>query len=79
MKALVFDLLRHPISVEEITQGLENMEQKSELYLASCLVINPDHPSEQAHLDNLAMALKLPPDLAKQLQWQANQAMAEAA
>ncbi len=79
MKAMVFDLLRNPISVEEITPGLENMEQKSELYLASCMVINPDHPSEQAHLDNLAVALKLPPDLAQQLQWQVNQVMAEAA
>jgi len=44
----MFDLLRQSISVEERAKGIDNIEQKSEIYLASCLVINPDHPSEQA-------------------------------
>ena len=77
-KGILFDLLRKPISIEELTQGAVNMEQKSELFLASCLVINPDHPSEQEYLDQLAIALQLPKDLAQQLQWQAQTAMAEA-
>jgi len=78
-KGILFDLLRKPISIEELANGVVNMEQRSELYLASCLVINPDHPSEQSHLDQLALALQLPKDLAQQLQWQAQEAMAEAA
>ncbi len=79
MKGLVFDLLRQPITVEELAGGLQGMEQKTELYLASCLVIDPDHPSEKAHLEQLAQALQLPPDLALQLQWQAQQALTQAA
>ena len=52
---------------------------KAEVYLASCLVITPDHPAERAHLDNLAMALQLPEELSRQLEQQASQALAEAA
>ena len=78
-KGVLFDLLRKPISIEELAKGVVNMEQRSELYLASCLVINPDHPAEQSYLDQLALALQLPKDLAHQLQWQAQEAMAEAA
>jgi uncharacterized membrane protein YebE (DUF533 family) len=78
-KGVIFDLLRQPISVEELAAGAISMEQKSEVYLASSLVIDPDHPLEQAHLDQLAKALQLPHELAQQLQSQAQQAMAEAA
>jgi uncharacterized membrane protein YebE (DUF533 family) len=78
-KGVLFDLLRKPISIEELAKGVVNMEQRSELYLASCLVINPDHPAEQSYLDQLALALQLPKDLAQQLQWQAQEAMAQAA
>ena len=52
---------------------------KAEIYLASCLVITLDHPAERAHLDNLAMALQLPAELAQQLEQQATQAITEAA
>jgi len=79
MKALVFDLLRQPISVEEIAQGIDSLEEKSELYLASCLIIDPDHPLELAHLEQLAKALDLPPGLPQQLQLQAQQAVHQAA
>ncbi|MGD8572708.1 MAG: tellurite resistance TerB family protein [Gammaproteobacteria bacterium] len=78
MKALIFDLLRQPIPIQELANGARNMEQKSELYLASCLVIDPDHPDEMAHLENLARALELPEELPQHLQWQAQQAMSQA-
>lgn len=78
-KGILFDLLRKPISIDELTRGAVNIEQRTELYLASCLVINPDHPSEQAHLDQLALALQLPKDLAQQLKYQAQEAVNEAA
>ncbi len=76
---IIFDLLQQPIEVEEIASGAESIEQKSEIYLAACLVINPDHSSEQAHLDRLASVLDLPEGLAEQLQWQAQRAMSKAA
>jgi uncharacterized membrane protein YebE (DUF533 family) len=79
MKGMVFDLLQQQISVEELVRGVSKVEQKSELYLASCLAINPDHPSEKVHLDQLAAALELPQGLAHELQWQAQKAISEAA
>jgi uncharacterized membrane protein YebE (DUF533 family) len=79
MKAQVLTLLRQPISLTEIAQGVVDMTQKSELYLVSCLAINADHPSEHRHLDELAQALKLPEGLADQIQQQAQQALIDAA
>lgn len=79
MKAQVLTLLRQPVSVDEIAQGVVDMTQKSELYLVSCLAINPDHPSEQAHLDQLAQALKFPEGLSDQIKQQAQQALIDAA
>lgn len=77
VKGVVFDLLRQPIGIAELTVGLDNLEQKSEVYLASCLAINPDHPSEKAFLQALAQALALPTSLAEQIQFQAQQAFDE--
>lgn len=79
VKGVIFDLLQQQITVEELAVDAETIEQRSELYLASCLVIDPDHPSEQAHLEQLAAVLELPEGLAQQLQWQAQRAMADAA
>jgi uncharacterized membrane protein YebE (DUF533 family) len=78
-KGIVFDLLRQPIPMIELVEGADTIEQKTEIYLASCLVINSDHPAELAHLNRLAQTLQLPEDLAHQLQLEASQAMAEAA
>lgn len=77
MKAMLFDLMRNPVSVEELAHGVQTIEQKSELYLASCMAIDPDHPAELAHLDKLAHSLQLPDGLAQQLQRQVSEAMAE--
>jgi uncharacterized membrane protein YebE (DUF533 family) len=79
MKGMVFDLLQQQITVEELANNIEKVEQKSELYLASCLAINSDHPSEQEHLDHLAAALELPQALTHELQWQAHKAINETA
>ena len=59
-KALIFDLLSKPISVMDIAQGIDNDEQKTEVYLASCLVCATDHPAERKHLDDLAKVLNIP-------------------
>ena len=78
-KGLIFDYLQKDVPIFEITSGISGIEMKAEIYLASCLVITPDHPAERAHLDNLAMALQLPAELSRQLEQQASQALAEAA
>lgn len=79
IKAQVLTLLRQPISVAEIAQGVVDMTQKSELYLVSCLAINADHPSEHSHLEALAQELKLPKGLTDQIKQQAQQALTDAA
>lgn len=71
MKGLVFDLLQQAITVQEIAAGITDLEQKSEIYLASYLVIDPDQMSERIHLVNLAEALDLPIGLTKQLEAEA--------
>ena len=78
-KGTVFDLLSQPIAINDLARDCRSLEQKTELYLASCLVIDPDHPAERMHLEQLAQALQLPPELAQQLQQQAGQALTQAA
>ncbi|MGK0306862.1 MAG: uncharacterized membrane protein YebE (DUF533 family) [Gammaproteobacteria bacterium] len=75
MKGLVFDLLRQPIYIEELAHNTQNMEQKSEVYLVSCLAIDLDNICEHNYLDKLATALGLPLDLAEQIKNQAKQAL----
>ena len=79
VKGIIFDLLQQPVTVEELAMGVDSIEQQSEIYLAACLAINPDHPSEQAYLGHLESALGLPEGLAEQLRWQAQKVTAEAA
>ena len=79
MKGKIFDLMRQPISITDLVKGVNSIEQKSELYLASCLVMTPDNPAEIEHLDALGKALHLPEGLAEQLQSQARQVALEAA
>jgi uncharacterized membrane protein YebE (DUF533 family) len=77
LKGRVFDYLRQPISAEQLAGEATTIEQKSELYLASCMAIDLDHPSERAHLDALASALLLPRGLAQQLEAQVREALTE--
>lgn len=71
LKALVLDLLRKPVSVADVARGVESLEQKAELYMASCLAIDEDDPRERAYLSQLADALALPEGLASQISAQA--------
>jgi len=79
MKGLIFDLLQKPVSLNELAGADLSSEQKSELYLASCLIIDVDNWQERSHLNALASALHLPIGLAMQLQSQAQSAVAQAA
>jgi uncharacterized membrane protein YebE (DUF533 family) len=75
MKGLVFELLRQPIYIEELAYGAQSMEQKSEVYLASCLTIDLDNTAEYTYLNQLVSALGLPLELAIQIKSQAKQAL----
>jgi len=75
-KATIFDLLNKVISVSEIAQEIETEEQKTEVYLASCLVSDMDHPDERKHLEDLAEALNLPNDLKVSIEEQVQQSLA---
>ena len=78
-KGIVFDSLQKDISIHELVNGIDSLEIKTEIYLASCLVIDPDQPSVRKHLDELGLALALPKELLQQIEWQAEGAYTEAA
>ncbi len=70
-KAFVFDSLAKPPSLQDIAALAEGPEQATELYLASRLAIDPDHPAELAYLEALASRLSLPRELVDHLEAQA--------
>ena len=69
-KAFVFDALGNPPSLQDIAGLANGPEQAAELYLASRLAIDPDHPGEQAYLEALASRLSLPGELVTHLEGQ---------
>lgn len=69
-KAFVFDALGKPPSLQDIAGLADGPEQAAELYLASRLAIDPDHPAEQAYLEALASRLALPGELVQHLEAQ---------
>lgn len=75
LKARVFDYLRQPVTVEELAHEVTTLEQKSEVYLAACMVTSINHPAERAYLHALGYALQLPQGLTQQLDAQAQQAV----
>jgi uncharacterized membrane protein YebE (DUF533 family) len=79
MKATIMDLFNQNIDVDEIAAGTRTLEEKSEIYLASCLVIDLDNEKEYAHLSALSQALQLPDGFDHELQKQAESAIKEAA
>ena len=67
-KALIFDTLQDPPSVDTIAAYATGFEQASEIYMVSRLAIDPDHPAEKAYLDGLAERMSLPQDLVQHLE-----------
>lgn len=62
-KATVLELLSQPADLNAISSAVATPEQAAEVYLASRLAMEPDHPAERAYLDALAVQLKLPVEL----------------
>ena len=73
-KAYVMDQLRAPLDLEEIVRGAKQPEVATEVYAASLLAIDPDHPAEKAYLQMLAARLGLDAQLVEQIHRTAEQA-----
>jgi len=71
-KAFVFDTLDAPIGVSEVAAAARTPEQAAEIYLVSCLAVDPDEAVERAYLQALAHRLKLPEGLVAHLNRQAD-------
>ncbi|MBO6559604.1 MAG: tellurite resistance TerB family protein [Nisaea sp.] len=69
-KGFIFDALSKPPSLQDISTLANGPEQSAEIYLASRLSIDPDHPMERAYLEALAARLALPADLIAHLEAQ---------
>ena len=69
-KGFVFDALAKPPSLQEVADFADGPEQGAEIYLASRLAIDPDHPMEHAYMEALAARLSLPAELVAHLESQ---------
>jgi uncharacterized membrane protein YebE (DUF533 family) len=70
VEALIARWLDEPLNPHVIANAVDGLEQASEVYLVSLLVIDVDHFLERAYLDALAEALALPPVLIERIEEQ---------
>jgi uncharacterized membrane protein YebE (DUF533 family) len=73
-KAYVMDQLRAPLDLDAIVRDAKQPEVAAEVYAASLLAIDPDHPAEKAYLQMLAARLGLPDQLVAEIHKTAEQA-----
>ncbi|MBK1624709.1 tellurite resistance TerB family protein [Afifella marina] len=66
-KGFLFDEMRRPLSIDDLVERTPNQEVATEVYAASLLAIDPDHPAEKAYLDMLAARLGLPEALTQEV------------
>jgi uncharacterized membrane protein YebE (DUF533 family) len=66
-KAYVMDQLRAPLDLDAIVRQVQSPEVGMEVYAASLLAIDPDHPAEKAYLQMLAARLGLADDLVREI------------
>lgn len=66
-KAYVMDQLRAPLDLDGIVREARQPEVATEVYAASLLAIDPDHPAERAYLQMLAARLGLDEGLVKEI------------
>ena len=70
---LIKEELSKPLDPKDIAASADTPEAAAEIYLTSLLVIGEVNENERAYLDQLAENLKIPKDLALQMETQANQ------
>lgn len=73
-KGFVVDEMRKPRSIDDLVAAARTPEAAIEVYTASVLAIDPDHPAEKAYLDMLAARLNLPADLTAEIRRTADEA-----
>lgn len=78
-KAFLFDQLDRPADPSVIASLAATQEQAAELYLASCLAMEPDKAEERLYLQRLGDGLRLPADLRATLESHAAMARGAAA
>ena len=66
-KAYVMDQLRAPLDLDGIVKAASSPEVATEVYAASLLAIDPDHPAEKAYLQMLAARLGLADELVQEI------------
>lgn len=59
--------MRAPLDIDRVVRAASGPEMAMELYTASAVAIDPDHPAERAYLDMLAARLGLDPALKSSL------------
>ena len=74
-RALLFDEMSAPRSVQALAADARDPALAIEVYLASRLVIDGSCPAGHQHLQELRQALRLPPALAESLEQQALQVL----
>ena len=77
-KSKLLTMFLEPVAIAEFTANVESLEQKAEIYLASCLAIDLDDHAEYSHLTLLARTMGLPVGLEHELRAQAKSANSEA-
>ncbi len=76
-KALLFDELRNPLSMQALIKAVPSQEAAVEVYAASLVAIDETTPDGQLYLRSLAAALSLPDELVISLYEQAELARME--
>lgn len=66
-EALLIEEMNHPADMDAIVRAARTPECAAEIYTASLLAIDVDHPAENAYLAMLAARLKLPAQLVTEL------------
>ncbi|ELR65418.1 inner membrane protein YebE [Photobacterium marinum] len=71
VETLIARWIDEPLDPQVISTQVDNLEQASEVYLASLLAIDVDHFLEKAYLEQLAASLSLPQELKTRIEQQA--------
>jgi uncharacterized membrane protein YebE (DUF533 family) len=75
-KAFLMDELRAPLDIDKVVAAARTPETALEIYAASRLAVDPDHPAEKAYLDMLAARLGIEPDLVAEVDLAVREAQA---
>ncbi|GAB2186324.1 tellurite resistance TerB family protein [Roseibium sp. LAB1] len=73
-KAFLMDELRSPLDLDKVVASATCQETAAEIYAASRLAIDPDHPAEKAYLQMLAARLGLEDGLVQEIEYAVREA-----